>query len=253
MTTSLRSDIATIYVGFDPRESDGFAVTRASIRNRTITPYPVRGLVLAQLREAGLYTRPTEVRDGRLWDVISEAPMATEFACSRFLVPYLESQRPRSAGLAVFMDSDMLVRRGMEHLAHWITSQPDWERRAVWVVKHNHVPTSEVKMDNQVQTVYSRKNWSSVMVFNCNHPANSRLDLELVNSVPGRDLHGFCWLEDDEIGELPRDWNYLIGVSEPLSDPAIVHFTEGLPSMAGYMDQLFADDWRETLGRWAAQ
>src|SRR3954469_25262843 len=93
----------SIWIGFDPREADAFAVARNSIRRHIISPVPARGVVLADLRQRGLYTRPTSRKDGRLWDEISEAPMATEFACSRFLVPHLAG-----SGWALFMDCDML-------------------------------------------------------------------------------------------------------------------------------------------------
>ena len=168
--------------------------------------------------------------------------MATEFACSRFLVPRLAG-----SGWALFMDCDMLVRTDLFKLFQ--IADPN---KAVMVVKHNHQPVETTKMDGQAQTKYPRKNWSSVMLFNCDHPANKKLTSELVNSVPGRDLHRFCWLKDDEIGELDPKWNWLVGHSDPAIDPAIVHFTDGIPTMPGYEDCAFADEWRVELERWAA-
>jgi hypothetical protein len=232
----------SIWIGFDPREAAAFAVAKHSINRHLITPIPVRGLVLTDLRTGGLYNRPTSRRDGRLWDEISEAPMATEFACSRFLVPRLAG-----SGWALFMDCDMLVRTDLLKL--FSLADPS---KAVMVVKHNHQPPEGVKMDGQAQTRYARKNWSSVVLFNCDHPANKALTTELVNSVPGRDLHRFCWLEDDQIGELHCRWNWLVGHSDPIIDPAIVHFTDGIPTMAGYEDCAFAGEWRAELERWAA-
>jgi hypothetical protein len=117
-------------------------------------------------------------------------------------------------------------------------------------VKHDHQPQSGMKMDGQIQTSYARKNWSSVCAFNCDHPANKALTFNLVNSVPGRDLHRFCWLKDGEIGELPAEWNWLVGHSDPAVDPALVHFTDGIPTMPGYEDCAFADEWRRELRRW---
>jgi lipopolysaccharide biosynthesis glycosyltransferase len=232
----------SIWIGFDPREADAFAVARHSINRHLITPIPVRGVVLSGLRAAGLYNRPTSRRDGRLWDEISEAPMATEFACSRFLVPHLAQ-----SGWALFMDCDMLVRTDLMKLFQQADST-----KAVQVVKHNHQPSEGVKMDGQAQTRYARKNWSSVILWNVDHPANKGLTTELVNSVPGRDLHRFCWLEDDLIGELHPKWNWLVGHSDPEIDPAIVHFTDGIPTMQGYEDSEYADEWRAELERWAA-
>jgi hypothetical protein len=232
----------SIYIGFDPRETDAFAVARQSARARLNIPIPVRGVVLLNLRTGGLYNRPTSRRDGRLWDDISEAPMATEFACSRFLVPTLAK-----SGWALFMDCDMLVRKNLDQL--FALADPT---KAVMVVKHNHQPPEGVKMDGQAQTRYARKNWSSVMLFNCDHPANKALTVELINSVPGRDLHRFCWLDDDLIGELSVEWNWLVGHSDPSVDPSIVHFTDGIPSMPGYEDCAYADEWRDELVRWAS-
>lgn len=93
------------------------------------------------------------------------------------------------------------------------------------------------------------------MLFNVNHPANASLTPELVNALPGRDLHRFCWLADNEIGELETGWNYLVGHHTPddAPVPALVHFTDGIPTMRGYEDCEFADEWRAELELWAAR
>jgi lipopolysaccharide biosynthesis glycosyltransferase len=236
------SERVSVFIGWDPREADAFAVARNSAQRRTRMPVPIRGVVLDDLRAKGLYTRPTSRRDGRLWDDISDAPMSTEFAISRFLVPKLAEE-----GWALFMDSDMLVRTDLSKLFFQADAS-----KAVMVVKHHHEPPEGVKMDGQVQLRYARKNWSSVMLLNASHPANKALTVELINTVPGRDLHRFCWLDDSEIGELNPAWNYLVGHSDPSINPNIVHFTEGTPAMPGYEDCEYADEWRAELMRWAA-
>lgn len=238
----------SIWIGFDPREADAFAVCRHSINRHLIAPIPVRGVVLTDLRTGGLYTRPTKRgADGRLIDELSIRPdydgaISTEFACSRFLVPRLAK-----SGWALFMDCDMLVRADLQKL--FDLADPS---KAVLVVKHDHRPTETIKMDGQLQTRYARKNWSSVMMFNCDHPANRALTLDLINTVPGRDLHRFCWLDDAEIGDLNVRWNWLVGHSDPAIEPAIVHFTDGIPTMPGYEDCAYADEWRAAMERWAA-
>lgn len=88
-------------------------------------------------------------------------------------------------------------------------------------------------------------------MFNVAHDANKAITLEMLNALPGRDLHRFCWLEDDEIGELGPEWNYLVGHSQA-DKPHLVHFTDGIPSMAGYEDCEFADEYRAELEMWAA-
>ena len=236
----------TIWVGFDPREAAAFAVCRESLRRRLTLPYPIRGLVLHSLRAQGLYWRPTEQRLGRLFDVISQAPMATEFAISRFLVPYLTA----GSGYAVFMDCDFFARGNLVRLFSEIVATG--EKKAVWCVQHEHRPNSETKMDGQLQTVYSRKNWSSLMVFDLDHPANKRLTLELVNSARGLDLHQFCWLGDDEIGILHPKWNFLVGHTEIADEPKLVHYTDGGPWFTGFESVPYADEWRGELARWAS-
>lgn len=239
------SDMKQVFIGFDPRESDAFIVARETCRRYVLRHMAVRGIVLDDVRKRGLYTRPTSIKDGRLYDDISEHPMSTEFAISRFLTPHLAGNE----GLAMFMDCDMLVRESLMPTFDYCKAHPQF---AVWCVKHDHKPSTRHKMDGQVQADYYRKNWSSVMVFNCDHPANKRLTVELINSVPGRDLHRFCWLEDHEIGELPPETNYLVGYTRVGVPPRIVHFTEGVPSMAGYENCEFSDEWRRELSKWAA-
>lgn len=179
---------------------------------------------------------------GRNWDVISNAPMSTEFAISRFLTPHLAQD-----GFALFMDCDMLVRRSLQPMFDLAMSRPD---KAVWVVKHFYYPENTTKMDGCIQVQYERKNWSSVMLFNCEHPFCKALTPDVVNSVTGLHLHQFKWVPDDLIGDLNPEWNYLVGHTSHV-DPSIVHFTEGVPSMPKYEDVEFADEWRAVLMDWA--
>lgn len=236
----------SIYVGYDRREATAFSVAIASTSRHLESFIPVHGLFLAELVDRKLYTRPLEYRsDGQLtvmWDVLSDAPMATQHANARFLVPHLAK-----TGWALFMDGDMLVRGDLGPM--FDTLDPEM---AVYCVKHVHEPPPGVKMDGQLQTRYARKNWSSFVVFNCDHPANRALNLELVNTAPGRDLHRFCWLPDNLIGELPAKFNYLVGHTEGVDDPVCVHFTDGVPDMPGYEGVPYADEWRAEQRRMAA-
>jgi lipopolysaccharide biosynthesis glycosyltransferase len=231
----------SIWIGFDPRETAAFLVARATAAQHTLHHVRVRGIILDEMRKDGIYTRPTSRRDGRLWDEISEAPMSTEFAISRFLTPHLARR-----GLALFMDCDMLVRGALATLFDYGRDNPQY---AVFCVKHDHQPKDGEKMDGQVQTRYARKNWSSVMLFNVDHPSNKKLTIDLINSVPGRDLHRFCWLDDHEIGTLPPEWNFLVGHTQIEEEPKIVHFTDGVPFMPGYEHVAYADEWRTELAR----
>lgn len=241
----------SVWIGFDRREAHAYAVTRHSIVAHLNTPIPIIPLIMSDLQDSGVYTRETIRKDGLLYDVVSEHPMATEFAISRFLVPWLvQSRSPKVRGSrwAVFMDSDMLVRADIDSLFRLGSAQ-----YAAMVVKHDFRPAESTKMDGQVQSMYARKNWSSVILFNVDHPANEWLTPENVNVTPGRDLHRFCWLKDSEIGELPVSWNYLVGhnTKEQVEKPHNVHFTDGVPTMRGYEDVEYADEWNETLLSWA--
>lgn len=240
--------LSQIFIGFDPRESDAFLVARSSVQRYLSAPIPVYSLVLRWLRQKGLYTRPTSrLVNNQMWDDISNAPMSTEFAISRFLIPHLvREQRTQTGGRgwALFMDCDVMLRTSVARLFELAD-----DSKAVMVVKHLHAPTSMVKMDAQVQTAYPRKNWSSVMLINCDHPANDKLTPELVNTLPGRDLHRFCWLEDDMIGELPVEWNWLAGTSDTNRNPHLVHFTDGVPTMPGCEKVPYAASWWLELQR----
>lgn len=232
----------SIWVGFDRREGASFAVTRHSIQRRLFAPLPVRGLLLTELRAKGLYARPTEQRGNVTWDLISDAPQATEHANARWLVPHLAKE-----GWALFCDGDMLARANLMPI--FTDLDPN---KAVYCVKHAHEAATGLKMDGQVQTAYPRKNWSSLMIFNCGHPANQALTIDLINTRPGRDLHRFCWLDDDLIGGLSPEWNFLVGISDPAMVPRMLHFTSGTPDMPGYENVPYADEWRAELARWAA-
>lgn len=240
--------MSSIWVGFDPREAAAYAVARHSIRRHLTQPIPVLGVVLAELQAAGLYRRPLEYRKSAvdkpvMWDTISDAAMSTQHANARFLVPHLAK-----SGMALFTDGDVLARTNTARLFEQVRGKG----KAVYCVHHRYEPPAGTKMDGQEQTRYARKNWSSVMIFDCDHRANKRLTLDLINTVPGRELHRLCWLEDSEIGELDASWNFLVGHSSPDIVPDLVHFTEGVPDMPGYENVPFADEWRAELARWAA-
>jgi hypothetical protein len=101
-----------------------------------------------------------------------------------------------------------------------------------------------------MQTLYARKNWTSVMAFNCGHKANRRLTVDMINELPGRDMHRFCWLNDKDIGALDPKWNFLVGVSDPKIDPGLCHFTSGGPWFEDYRDVPYAEEWLAERQEW---
>jgi hypothetical protein len=207
-----------VYIGFDPREAVAFYTLAHSILERSSIPVSIAPLMRDQLR--GLYWRergPTE---------------STEFSMTRFLVPALSEYR----GWSLYMDCDMLCR---VDIAQVVSLMDD--AKAVMVCKHEYVPKTERKFLDQVQTRYARKNWSSLMLFNS---ARCRaLTPDYVNSASGLDLHRFAWMEDRLIGELPLEWNWLVG--EYAFNPAakIAHYTLGGPYFEEYRTCDYADEW----------
>lgn len=233
-----------IYLGYEPREYGAFAVARYSI-SRFDQYTPIRAVRLDQLRNEGLYQRETRSRingEGHveLIDVPSIAPdyngrISTEHANARFFVIHQQKK-----GWGLISDCDVFFRCNPDVM--FAMADPS---KALQVVHHDYEPAETVKMDGQQQTKYARKNQSSVMLVNFEHRAHQRLTLEMLNALPGRLLHQFCWLEDDEIGELPPECNYLVGVSKLSAgvEPKIVHFTRGLPDMPGWENQEYAQEW----------
>lgn len=222
-----------VFIGFDPREQKAYQVAEASIRKHSSMLLDVQPLVLEHLRWKGIYTRPTEMRDGRLYDVISQAAMSTEFALTRFAVPTLANY----AGPALYIDCDVLFKGDVAELLTLLD-----EKYAVMVVPHAHYPTVGTKMDGQIQTSYPRKNWSSLMLFNCGHLKHAG-QVDRLNRWPGLWLHQFKWLADEDIGFLPHAWNVLEGEDEV----KMFHMTRGTPEMPGYEAIKYAQEWRSYL------
>ena len=190
------------------------------------------------------YDRPQILKDGKAWDTLSNAPMSTAHALARFWVPYLMGYK----GWALFTDGDILWRRDIAELLALRKTQ-----YAVMIVKHQYAPTQSTKKDGAIQTQYYRKNWSSVTLWNCGHPSNKKLSPEFLNWTKGLNLHQFCWLPDRAIGGLPEEWNWLVNHSDSSIDPAIVHFTEGIPSLLGHENDQYADEWRAAAQHLALQ
>lgn len=221
-----------IYIGVDQREPKSL---RACVNSLAPFGYAKPSFLDSErLAARGLLWRPQDRRGG-IYDLISDAPCSTDFAISRFLVPIIHQ-----SGWALFVDSDVIFLQSPDELFR--LADPT---KAVMVVKHHNGHEAGTKMDGQLQTLYARKNWSSVMLFNCDHPANERLTLHDVNTRPGRWLHRFGWLHDDEIGELPGEWNWLVGVQDKPESPAIAHYTLGTPEL---VDSPHAEYWWRAYG-----
>ena len=171
---------------------------------------------------------------GSCWD----ENQTTEFAFSRFLVPYLSGYERWS----IFMDCDMLFLDDLARL--WALRD---ERYAVMVVKHRYEPTRAFKLFGERQTAYAKKNWSSLMLFNT--PRCEALSPQYVSTASGLALHQFEWLErEDLIGELPGCWNFLVDEYPRAADTCNLHFTLGGPYIRGGDHGDFAEAWFSEYG-----
>ena len=209
------------FIGFDARERDAYDVCAFSAQRKSSAALHIQPLKHRDLRARKLFDRAWMVNaEGIMVDLRDGRPFSTEFAFTRFLVPALMDWK----GVALFTDCDVLWLDDIKALFDEFDPS-----KAVQVVKQNHIPQNTTKMDDQPQQAYARKNWSSVMLFNCAHPAHERLTPHFVNNTPGRDLHKFCWLEDDQIGDLSPGWNFLVGHTRANVKPRLMHFTDGGP------------------------
>jgi hypothetical protein len=195
------SEEIRIFVGYDPREAVAYHTCCQSIIEGTkaqVSFTPIRG----------------ERRDG-----------SNDFIYARFLVPYLCGYR----GRAIFLDGDMIVRGDIAELAEMDTSYV-----GARVVKHDYLTKFPVKYLGNKNENYPRKNWSSVILWNCSFFPNRNLTPEFVAKQPGSFLHRFSWLTDEQIGELPNEWNRLV-LEEPMtSGDKIRHYTIGTPCFDEY-------------------
>lgn len=212
-----------VFVGYTSYQDVVFQVAKHSIERQSadVKCYPI---VQQALRDLGIYYRAID-KNG-----------ATEFSITRFLTPWLAGYK----GWVMFCDNDVLALTDVNELFDQADNQ-----YAVMVVKHNHTPSETVKLDGQIQTQYPRKNWSSVVLWNLDHPKNKLITPDLVNEISPLYLHRFMWLEDHEIGELSLEWNWLVDwYKEPENGkPKFLHFTDGGPYFKNYQDCDYADLW----------
>lgn len=221
----MNKDVLKVFIGYDPVETIAWHTMAQSILAKSSIPIAIIPVNLKNL--SGIFTRP---RDNK---------QSNEFSISRFLVPHLSDYK----GHAVFFDCDMMLRCNIAEILQVTLEQPD---KALYVVKHNYEPRDDIKYLNTIQYKYPRKNWSSVVLWNCSHPSNRKVDLAYVNTASAMELHRFMWLKDEEIGELDVRWNWLVGeYDQPPFDVKNVHWTLGGPYFTEYSQVDFSEEWRE--------
>lgn len=193
-----------LWVGYDPNEAAGYHTFCHSVLTRASEPVAIH---------------PIARNTFAWWKRQGEDNGATEFSFARFMIPYLQGYR----GHAIFMDgADMLCLADIAEL--WAMRDP---RYAVQCVQHDPYVVHPSKMWNQRNEWYPRKNWSSVMLMNCDYHHAHKLTPESVSQATGAYLHRFAWTSEERIGAIQPEWNVLVG-HQPIEGAKVLHFTNGL-------------------------
>lgn len=214
----------TLVVGFDQREAVAYHTFCQSVLEKA--SLPVQIIPLAENTLAGY--RETH-SDG-----------SNKFIYSRFLTPYLNN----FSGWAIFADGDMICQTDIKEL--WDLRD---EAKAVQVVKHDYQTKAHTKYLGNKNENYPRKNWSSLILWNCAHPAHRLLTPEFVQRQTGAYLHRFSWLQDEQVGELPQIWNWLAIEYQDNPQAKLIHYTLGAPCFKDYADSEMAEPWHQAHHR----
>lgn len=210
-----------IFIGYDTKEPVAYHVCSNSIIRQSTQPVGITPLAINTLNYVDQHN------DG-----------SNQFVYTRFLVPNLMNYN----GWAIYVDGDMVFRDDITHL--WNLRD---DSKAVMVVKHNYQTNSAIKYLGSANENYPRKNWSSVILWNCSHKANQTVTREFVQNNTGSVLHRFSWLTDDLIGELPVEWNWLPDEYGVNSSAKLLHYTLGTPCFAEYQNTPMSEHWHDEL------
>jgi lipopolysaccharide biosynthesis glycosyltransferase len=207
-----------IAVGYDERESVALHTFVQSLIEKTSQPFSVTPLILKALPNYD-----EKHLDG-----------SNAFIYSRFLTPFLFD----FSGWAIFADGDMICLADIAAL--WALRD---DSKAVMCVKHEYKTKAREKYLGNSNQDYPRKNWSSLVLWNCGHPENRILTPDFVKKQTGAFLHRFSWLPDDLVGELPAEWNWLVTEYPDNYSANLLHYTLGTPCFADYRDGDMSEVW----------
>lgn len=214
------SKLLNIFIGFDQKEAIAYHTFVQSLIEKSSVP-----LSIIPLAENNLNFYNESHNDG-----------TNKFTYSRFLIPYLMDYN----GWAIFVDGDMVCLSDIKELISYFDP-----KYAVSVVKHDYKTKQKLKYFGQKNEDYPRKNWSSVIIWNCSHPKNKQLNPSFVNNKEGSFLHRFKWLNDQEIGDLPKSWNWL-AIEYPEKDNLkLIHYTLGTPCFKDYANTSLSEFWKK--------
>lgn len=214
------ADCIKIVVGFDQREAIAYHTFSQSVLEKSSLPVLFLPLSINTLKGY------KETHNDK----------SNDFVYSRFLTPYLHNFE----GWAIFADGDMVCQSDIKEL--WDLRD---ETKALQVVMHDYKTKFNQKYLGNTNENYPRKNWSSLILWNCSHPKHKVLTPDFISNQTGKYLHRFSWLDDEDIGELPIDWNWL-AIEYPNNLKAkIIHYTLGTPCFKDYRNTEMAVTWHE--------
>ncbi len=214
------ADCIKIVVGFDQREAIAYHTFSQSVLEKSSLPVLFLPLSINTLKGY------KETHNDK----------SNDFVYSRFLTPYLNNFE----GWAIFADGDMVCQSDIKEL--WDLRD---ETKALQVVMHDYKTKFNQKYLGNTNENYPRKNWSSLILWNCSHPKHKVLTPDFISSQTGKYLHRFSWLDDEDIGELPIDWNWLAIEYSINPNAKIIHYTLGTPCFKDYRNTEMAVTWHE--------
>ena len=218
------SEIVDIIVGFDQREAVAYHTFTQSVIEKSTMPVRFLPLSISSLSHYN-----ERHNDG-----------SNDFIYSRFLVPHLMNFK----GWAIYADGDMVCLEDIKKL--WDLRDKNY---AVQVAKHNYKTKIEEKYWGNKNEDYPRKNWSSLILWNCEHSSHKILTPEFIQKQPGSFLHRFSWIKDEEIGSIDKEWNWLALEYEEKESINLIHYTIGTPCFKEYANKSLSSYWKKAFFR----
>jgi lipopolysaccharide biosynthesis glycosyltransferase len=216
----LLDEIISLVVGFDQREAVAYHTFTQSVIEKSSIPVSFIPLAINSLKD---YKE-------------THTDKSNDFIYSRFLTPYLKN----FSGWAIFADGDMVCQTDIKEL--WNLKD---DSKAILVVKHDYKTKAQKKYLGNKNENYPRKNWSSLILWNCSHPKHKILTPDFITKQSGKYLHRFSWLDDDDIGTLPIEWNWLAIEYSNNLQAKLIHYTLGTPCFKEFANTPMAEYWHK--------